>query len=145
MLKVPIAIETPFWRVFLRPTISDRVRPDNSHVSSVTPKLSISKIRILSYSPLPTNFTCLARDLELFSLEWRSCSQQIVQTKLETIWEKIGLCSNDPPFPKSPRGRIGKDVVSELEIMSSALKLVIRVVDLAPVLCFLISDLCPAA
>lgn len=41
------------------------------------------------------------------------------------------------PIPKIPRGRIGKDVVSELEIMSSALKLVIRVVDLAPVLCFL--------
>lgn len=49
------------------------------------------------------------------------------------------------PIPKIPRGRIGKDVVSELEIMSSVLKLVIRVVDLAPVLCFLISDLCPAA
>lgn len=37
------------------------------------------------------------------------------------------------PIPKIPRGRIGKDVVSELEIMSSALKLVIRVVDLAVV------------
>ena len=49
------------------------------------------------------------------------------------------------PIPIIPRGRIGKDVVSELEIMSSVLKLVSRVVDLAPVFCFLISILCPAA